>query len=131
MSQFESAGLKRTRTASLFALFTSGGTLICCALPAALVALGAGAALSSLVSVVPQLVWFSENKLAVFLVATAMLVVAGIMQWRARNLPCPIDADEARQCTRVRAVSFRVYLASVALFLTGGFFAFVAPLLNG
>src|SRR5476651_122382 len=98
MPQFESAGLARTRSASLLALFTSGSTLICCALPALLVAIGAGAALSSLVSVLPQLVWFSENKIAVFLVAAAMLALAGIMQWRARSLPCPIDPGVAREC---------------------------------
>jgi hypothetical protein len=130
MPQFESVGLARTRTASLLALFTSGSTLICCALPALLVALGAGAALSSLVSVIPQLVWFSENKLGVFLVATVMLLLAGVLQWRARSLPCPADPAAARECARVRVVSFRVYLASVALFLIGGFFAFVAPLLT-
>ena len=38
------------------ALLASSGTLICCALPALLVAVGAVAALSSLVSAVPQLV---------------------------------------------------------------------------
>jgi hypothetical protein len=130
MVQFESAGLARTRAASVLALFTSGSTLICCALPALLVALGAGAALSSLVSVVPQLVWFSQNKFGVFLAATVMLVLAGILQWRARSLPCPADPAAARECARARVVSLRVYLVSVALFLTGGFFAFVAPLLN-
>ena len=41
---------------SVLSLFASSGTLVCCALPALLVALGAGAALSSLVSVFPQVV---------------------------------------------------------------------------
>jgi hypothetical protein len=63
--------------ASVLSLFTSGGTLICCALPALLVAVGAGAALSSLVSVFPQLVWLSEHKVWVFGVAGAALAVAG------------------------------------------------------
>ena len=49
--------------ASVASLFASSSTLICCALPALLVALGAGAALSSLVSAVPQLVVLSEHKL--------------------------------------------------------------------
>ena len=55
--------------ASLATLFASSGTLVCCALPALLVALGAGAALSSLVSAVPQLVWMSENKEALFVLS--------------------------------------------------------------
>ena len=53
-------GLSETRGgfwSSLAALFASTGTLVCCALPAVLVALGAGAALSSLVAVFPQIVW--------------------------------------------------------------------------
>jgi hypothetical protein len=123
-------GLSQSKLASLLSLFTSGGTLVCCALPALLVAIGAGAALSSLVSTVPQLVWLSEHKEGVFLAATVMLAVAGAMQWRARTLPCPADPALAAACTRTRKISLRMYFASLAIFLTGGFFAFVAPLLG-
>ena len=120
---------QRTRTASLLSLFTSSSTLICCALPALLVAFGAGAALSSVVSAVPQLVWFSEHKASVFGFASIMLVLSGILQWRARQLPCPIDPELAATCTETRRTSLIVYVFSVVLFLLGGFFAFVAPLL--
>ena len=106
------------------------GTLICCAIPALLVALGAGAALSSLVSAVPQLVWFSENKTAVFGFATVMLAASGIMQWRARRLPCPADPALAETCMRARRMSVWTYAFSVLIFLIGGFFVFVAPLLD-
>ena len=121
--------LKPTQTASWLALITSSGTLICCALPATLVALGAGAALSSLIASVPQLVWFSEHKISVFVTAAVMLLVAGIMQWRSRSLPCPADPALALACTRLRRRSFAVYAISLALFAFGGFFAFVGPLL--
>jgi hypothetical protein len=122
--------LERVRAASVLSLFSSGGTLICCALPALLVAIGAGAALSSLVSAVPQLVWFSEHKTGVFAFAAMMLFVSGVMQWRARRLPCPIDPALAFACTRARKTAHFTYLVSVLLFVIGGFFAFVAPLLN-
>lgn len=112
---------------SLLSLATSSGTLVCCALPALLVALGAGAALSSLVSVFPQLVWLSEHKAAVFGVAAAMLAVAGVLQWRARFAPCPVDPVLRTACLRTRRVSLGVYLLSVALFAIGGWFAFVMP----
>ena len=56
--------LVKTKHLSLLTLFTSGGTLICCALPALLVSLGAGAVMASVVSSVPQIVWFSEHKLS-------------------------------------------------------------------
>lgn len=127
MEEFDSANLQSVRMTSLLTLFTSSGTLICCALPALLVALGAGAALSSLIANVPQLVWFSEHKAPVFSAAAVMLVLSGAMQWRARYLPCPADPALAQLCTRARKNSLRVYAVSVAIFLTGGFFAFIAP----
>ena len=122
--------LKQTKTASLLSLFTSGSTLVCCALPALLVTLGAGATLSSLISFVPQLAWFSEYKAGVFGTATVMLITSGIMQWRARSVPCPLDPVLAFACTRTRKTSLLIYLFSVGMYLLGGFFAFVAPLLN-
>lgn len=127
MIEADSAGT--TRTASLVSLATSGSTLICCALPALLVSIGAGAALSSLVSAVPQLVWFSQHKEIVFALGGAMLLVAGLMQWRAQSLPCPIDPVLARACSSTRRNSLRLYCLSLAIFGLGGFFAFVAPLL--
>lgn len=128
-SNDEINSLKQTKAASVLSLFTSSGTLICCTLPALLVGIGAGAAMSSLVSNVPQLVWFSEHKTGVFIVAAVMLLISGIMQWRAKSLPCPIDPVLAATCTATRKTSLRVYVISVLIFLVGGFFAFVAPLI--
>jgi len=125
----EMASLRKTKSASFLSLFTSGGTLICCALPATLVGLGAGAVMSSLVSNVPQLVWFSEHKLGVFVFAGVMLLLSGYLQWQARSLPCPADQELAAICIRTRKTSLRVYTASVVIFLIGGFFAFIAPLI--
>jgi hypothetical protein len=114
---------------SWLSIFTSAGTLVCCAIPAALVALGAGAALVGLIGAVPQLVWFSEHEAVVFSVAGAMLALAGWAQFRARYAPCPADPKLARECERTRRVSRRVYYFSVCVFGIGAFFAFVAPLL--
>ncbi|RZJ21124.1 MAG: hypothetical protein EOO54_12605 [Haliea sp.] len=113
--------------ASLATLFASSGTLVCCALPALLVALGAGAALSSLVSAVPQLVWLSEHKEALFIGAGLMLAASGALQWRNRNAPCPVDPKSRNACLRTRKVSARVYWGSVAIYAIGGLFAFVLP----
>lgn len=60
-----------TRGVTWVTLATSASTLLCCALPALLVALGAGAVLASRVSVFPQLVWVSEHKIEVFVLAGA------------------------------------------------------------
>lgn len=123
-------GMGQNKVASVLSLFASGSTLVCCALPALLVAFGAGATLSSLVTAVPQLVWLSEYKAGVFLAATGMLVMAGVMQWHARALPCPADPAQAVACARTRKASLWVYLLSLVIYLIGGFFAFVAPWLN-
>ncbi|APV49596.1 hypothetical protein BWI17_07845 [Betaproteobacteria bacterium GR16-43] len=111
---------------SWISIFTSSGTLLCCALPAALVAAGAGATLVSLVGAVPQLIWLSEHKLPLFAVAGGMLALAGVFQWRARFAPCPADPALAAACVRQRRVSAWVYGFSVAIFTVGFYFAFVA-----
>jgi cytochrome b561 len=111
-------------------LFASSSTLVCCALPALLVAVGAGAALAGLASNFPALIWMSEHKELSFGFSILMLLVAGIAQWRARTAPCPVDPVLAAQCMRTRAFSFRIYCLSFGIFLVGAFFAFIAPLLN-
>ena len=121
-------GFGQSKLTSVLSLFASGSTLVCCALPALLVALGAGAALSSLVSAVPQLVWLSEHKVGLFTGVAVMLALSGFMQWRARSLPCPVDPALAAACTRTRKFSNRVYLFSLSIYLVGGWFAFIAPL---
>ena len=116
--------------ASLASLFASSSTLICCALPALLVGLGAGATLSSLVSVFPQIVWLSDNKAFLFIAATALTVASGILQWRNRAAPCPTDPTLRQACLSTRRTSLRFYGVSVAVLLVGAWFAFVQPLLG-
>jgi hypothetical protein len=116
---------------SVLSLFASSSTLVCCALPALLVALGAGAALSSLVSVFPQVVWLSEHKVGLFTFAGLAMVASGSLQWRNRYAPCPTDPALRRSCLKTRKTSLRVYGLSVAVYLVGGWFAFVQPWLAG
>ena len=116
------------RTAWL-SIFTSASTLLCCALPALLVALGAGAALASLVGVFPQIVWVSEHETLVFVTAGVMLAVAGYLQYRARFLPCPADPALAAACARQRRVSNVIYFVSLAIYVIGVSFAVLGPYL--
>ncbi len=116
---------------SILSLFTSASTLVCCALPALFVTLGAGAVLAGIVSSVPQLIWFSEHKLEVFSGAGLMLALAGYLQWRARNAPCPVDPALRDTCLRLRKSGQRIYIFSCAIFMIGVFFAFVAPRVIG
>lgn len=108
-------------------LLATTGTLLCCVLPAVLVSIGAGAMLVGLVSAVPQLVWLSEHKALVFGIAGALLLISGVLIWRARRLPCPIDPSVARMCMRLRRVSAVVYGVSVVCLVAGALFAFVLP----
>ena len=118
-------GIKDTIAPTL-SLFTSLGTLVCCALPALFVTLGAGAALAGLVSTAPWLIALSKYKAWTFGVSGLMILIAGLMRWNARNAPCPIDPEQARACMRLRRVSAWIYWSSVVVWAIGFFFAFIA-----
>lgn len=108
-------------------LFGSMSTLICCALPSLLVSLGMGAVMAGLASNVPGLIWISEHKPGVFIFAGAMLAMNGLLLWRNRNAPCPIDPALREACLSGRKFSARIYFISLAVSATGFFFAYVAP----
>lgn len=120
--------IKAAKHTNILSLFTSGSTLICCALPAALVTIGSAATLTSLVTVFPQFIWISEHKMAVFGLAAIMLVLAGYLQWQARNAPCPAEPRLAEACLKTRKNALLIYWVSVTIYMLGVFFAFVAPL---
>ena len=121
------AELRQSAFSAWLSLLASGGTLVCCALPALLVMLGAGAALSGLVSAVPQIVWLSEHKGWVFGSASVLMLAGGWLQWRNRTAPCPLDPQLRAACLRTRRWSLGVYLVSLLLLAVGAAFAFVLP----
>lgn len=112
---------------SFIALFSSASTLICCALPALFVSLGAGATFVSVLGVFPQLIWFSEHKPLVFGIAGMFLLLAGFARWNASERSCPTDPELAKSCGNAKSVSGVIYYLSLALYCTGAFFAFLAP----
>ena len=113
------------------ALLASSATLVCCVLPAVLVAIGAGAVLAGLVAAVPQLIWLSEHKALVFTIAGGLLGISGIALWAARRAPCPADPALASSCQRLRRISAGIYAVALASFLLAATFAFVLPMLTG
>jgi cytochrome b561 len=117
---------KKAYLAPTLSLFASTSTLLCCALPALLVTIGAGAVMAGLASNVPGYIWLTEHKVGLFLASGFMLALAAIMRWRSRNAPCPIDPDQAQACQRIRRVSGIILYGSVVILLIGGFFAFFA-----
>jgi hypothetical protein len=107
-------------------LFTSLGTIMCCALPALLVSLGLGASLAGLVSAAPWITVLSDYKILVFAVSGLMIVGAGLLQWRGRHAPCPADPAQAKACMFARKASWWILGFAAVMYLVGFFFAFVA-----
>jgi cytochrome b subunit of formate dehydrogenase len=95
-------------------------------LPALLVTLGAGATLAGLVSSAPWLVTLSTYTFWTFGIAGMLIIIAGIILWRARNAPCPADSTQAKACNRLRRLSLWIYSISALLYIIGFFFAFIA-----
>lgn len=111
---------------AMLSLFTSTGTLICCALPAMLVTLGMGAVMAGLIETVPWITWLGKYKSITFTVAGVVLAAAGAWQWHARTLPCPADPAKARACARLRLAGWIMWWISVTFFAVGVFFAYFA-----
>ena len=111
---------------SILSLFTSIGTLLCCALPALLVTLGMGAVLAGFISMSPWITSISNYKNYIFVIAGIMLSLSILMLWLNRNAPCPIDPMQAKACMKLRKISFYSIIFSTFIYLIGVFFAFFA-----
>ncbi|MFP4518497.1 MAG: hypothetical protein ACLFQ5_03485 [Oceanicaulis sp.] len=116
----------RETAAPALALFASASTLICCALPALLVTIGAGAVMAGLAGNVPGLIFLSANKGWVFSLAALLLAGAWYARWATRNAPCPADAAKAKACARMRAIGGATLWFASILLGVGAFFAFFA-----
>jgi hypothetical protein len=120
----------RTIVIESVALLGSLSTLLCCALPAMLVSIGAGAVMASLVANMPQLVWVSEHKVPLFGFAGIMLVISGVTTYLNRRAPCPVDPEQAKSCMGVRRFAGTVFFMSVAVYAIGFYFAFLVSHLH-
>ncbi|MDG2346653.1 MAG: hypothetical protein P8L73_00590 [SAR86 cluster bacterium] len=113
--------------ANFVSLFASSSTLICCALPAIFVALGAGASFASLVSTFPFLIVLSQYKIYISFTALTMLAIAGIINYRTYFMPCPADPELGRLCLQTRQRSRMLYYLSSAIFIFASVFTYVIP----
>lgn len=125
---------RRTGVLSYLSLFTSFGTLLCCALPSLLVLLGLGATVASFLSAAPWLVALSKHKAVVFLVAGILIggnllyvyVIAPRLQ--AAGGACLPGAPDA--CNSASRFSRIVLWISATIYAISVFSAFVlGPLL--
>ena len=113
----------RSAALTYLSLFTSLGTLLCCALPSLLVLFGLGATVASFLTAVPWLVTLSRNKHWVFLVS-GMLILGNILyvyalapRLRARSLGCSLD--DPRACLAASRFSRIVLWISAGLYAIG------------
>lgn len=105
-------------------LFSTTGTLVCCAIPILLVSLGLGATVASLTSNLPFLVVLSENKIWLFTVSGILLVLSAWLLYRPGR-HCPTDPILAAQCDRVFRWNKRIYWTSLVIWAIGFFTAFL------
>ena len=112
---------------STVSLFTSFGTLICCALPALLVTLGMGTSLISILGVFPWITVISEQKKIVFIISGIFLSLGFVNQY-VNNISssCPTNENEARICKNLKKVNWIILFFSSILYIVGLFFAFFA-----
>ncbi len=117
--------LKGSRAIAYASLFTSFGTLLCCAIPSTLVLLGFGAGLAGFLGYFPQLIWLSEHKGIVFGLSFFMLALAFAGQRYAAAKSCPIDKKDA--CESARSWSRPILVVTFLINLVGAFYAFILP----
>ena len=115
------------RAANFFSLFASTSTLICCALPAIFVTLGAGASFASLLGVFPFLIVLSQYKIAISLFALLMIAVAGVVNYKTARMPCPADPELGRACLKTRQRSRKIYYVSTGIFICASIFTYAVP----
>jgi mercuric ion transport protein len=114
---------------SYFSLFTSIGTLLCCALPSLFVLFGLGATVASVLSEAPWLVALSHHKNWVFLVAGVLIfgnfgyVYALAPRLRRGTGSC--DPNDPAACQTASRWSRIVLWCSAALYLIGYFSAYL------
>ncbi len=120
----------RSGVLSYLSLFTSIGTLLCCALPSLLVLFGLGATVASTLSAAPWLVTLSHQKLWVF--AAAGLLITGNFVYvyaiapklQVKNRACDPN-DPATACRTASRFSRIVLWCSAGLYMIGCFTAYL------
>ena len=106
-------------------LFTSMGTLVCCALPILLVSLGLGSTVAALTSGFPLLITLSEHKAWVFALSGGLLLLTGWLLYRPGRV-CPTEPALNDLCTRAQRWNRRIYTSSVVIWGIGFFSAWLA-----
>jgi len=124
---------RQSAVLSYFSLFTSLGTLLCCALPSLLVLFGLGASVASMLSFTPWLITLSRHKQWTFAVSGIMIALSFVNMYyiapRIRAHGC--SPDDPAACEDASNVSKVLLWVSAAIYTVGFFVAFVlGPILT-
>jgi mercuric ion transport protein len=116
-----------------FSLFTSLGTLLCCALPSLLVLAGLGATVASTLSSLPWLVSLSRHKQWTFAVSGLLIAMSFLNMYyvspRMKAKACPPDDPSA--CETASKFSKVLLWVSAAVYVVGFFSAYLlGPILT-
>lgn len=110
--------------ASVLTLFLSGGTLVCCALPILLIALGLSGAVVFLTNTLPWLVAASHHKVWIFVGAGLYLVFTAWLIFRPGR-SCPADPELARLCARADHLNRGLFWIGCGIYAAGFFFSYL------
>jgi mercuric ion transport protein len=118
---------------SYFSLFTSVGTLLCCALPSLLVFAGLGASVASTLSSLPWLVTLSRHKHWTFAVSGLLIALSFLnmhyLSPRLKARACAPDSPSA--CETASRFSRMLLWVSAAIYVVGFFSAYLlGPILT-
>ena len=118
---------RRSALLSYFSLFTSVGTLICCALPSLLVLFGLGASVASMLSFVPWLVTLSRHKQATFAVSGLLIALGFVNTYFISPRLKTSDACEPGDiaCGEASRLSKVALWVSLGIYSIGFFVAYV------
>jgi hypothetical protein len=118
--------MKRSALLSYFSLFTSFGTLLCCALPSLLVLFGLGASVASMLSFLPWLVTLSRHKQWTFAVSGLLIALGFVnMYIAAPRLKAKTCDPGDSACNDASKASKIVLWVSSAIYVVGFFVAYV------
>lgn len=120
--------MRKPKTWSWLLLFTTSGTLLCCALPITLVSLGLGAVVASMASTAPWLITLSQYKVWMFLLSAILIALSAWAVYRPGRV-CPTDPELAKACAKADRWNRRFIMISTAMWLLGFITAYGLPLL--
>ena len=107
------------------ALFGSASTLVCCALPALLISIGAGAVMAGLTAAIPGIIWLSAHKDILFVLSGVLMIFSTSLWWRQCHAPCPVDPVKAAACHRLRRINKWLLAVAWVAYACGLFFAYL------